>query len=142
GFRGSGFSSSPPLRPPYSRSAFLSAGGFVGTTPGTCLAPTDSRITTVDTANADAFSWRATGPLNNARWYTTGVLLPDGKVFAVSGANRDEVVMPGSGVPVHQAEIFDPATGQWTAVASENHDRTYHNTAVLLPSGPVLVGVH
>jgi hypothetical protein len=27
-------------------------------------------------------------------------------------------------------------------VASENHDRTYHNTAVLLPTGQILVGGH
>ena len=80
--------------------------------------------------------------LNNRRWYTTGVLLPDGTVLALSGADRDEVVQPGSGVPVHQAEIFNPATGRWTAVAPDNHDRTYHNTAVLLPTGQVLVGGH
>jgi hypothetical protein len=142
GFRGSTFSIMLPLAPPYTQASFLTAGGILGTTPGTYIAIADSRITTVDTAHGDAFSWRSTGSLNNARWYTTGVLMPDGKVFAVSGANRDEVVVPGSGVPVHQAEIFDPATGQWTPVASENHDRTYHNTAVLLPTGEILVGGH
>ena len=130
------------MSPPYSQASFLTAGGIIGTTPGTYLATTDSRITTIDTANADAFSWRATSPLNNARWYSTGVLLPDGTVFAVSGADRDEVDFPGSGMPVHQAEIFNPVTNQWTAVASERHDRTYHNSAVLLPTGQVLVGGH
>ena len=142
GFRGSTFSIALPMSAPYSQASFLTAGGIIGTTPGTYLATTDSRITTIDTANADAFSWRATSPLNNARWYSTGVLLPDGTVFAVSGADRDEVDFPGSGMPVHQAEIFNPATNQWTAVASEQHDRTYHNSAVLLPTGQVLVGGH
>src|SRR5438094_2557831 len=142
GFRGSTFSIALPLSPPYTQASFLTAGGIVGTTPGTYLATTDSRVTTVDTANGDAFSWRATGPLNNARWYSSGVLLPDGKVFAVSGADRDEVVFPGGGLPVHPAELFDPATGKWTPVASEQHDRTYHNSAILLPTGQVLVGGH
>ena len=142
GFRGSTFSIMLPLRPPYTSASFLTAGGVLGVTPGTYVATTDSRIATVDTARGDAFSWKATGPLNNRRWYTTGVQLPDGTVFAVSGADRDEVVQPGSGFPVHQAEIFNPATGQWTAVASDSHDRTYHNTAVLLPTGQVLVGGH
>ncbi|TMF48439.1 MAG: DUF1929 domain-containing protein, partial [Chloroflexi bacterium] len=143
GFRGSTFSIALPLSPPYVAAQFLSAGGIVGTTPGTYLATRDSRITTIETSSGDKMSSSiVTGPLNNARWYSTGVLLPDGTVFAVSGADRDEVDFPGSGMPVHQAEIFNPATNQWTAVASERHDRTYHNSAVLLPTGQVLVGGH
>jgi hypothetical protein len=43
---------------------------------------------------------------------------------------------------VHQAELFDPATNTWTRLASGHDDRTYHNTAVLLPTGQVLVGGH
>jgi hypothetical protein len=38
--------------------------------------------------------------------------------------------------------MFDPATGQWTRLATGHEPRTYHNTAVLLPSGQVLVGGH
>jgi len=62
--------------------------------------------------------------------------------MAFSGANRDEVVDPGSGNPVKQAELFDPKTGKWTALATAHHGRTYHNTAALLPDGTVLVGGH
>ena len=40
---------------------------------------------------------RLTGPLPHARWYSSGVLLPTGEVFAVSGADRDEVATPGLG---------------------------------------------
>jgi LPXTG-motif cell wall-anchored protein len=46
-------------------------------------------------------------------------------------------------MPVHQAELFTPdgkGGGSWAPVASESHDRTYHNTAVLLPDGNVLIG--
>jgi hypothetical protein len=68
--------------------------------------------------------------------------LADGSVFAVSGADRDEVVLPGLGVPVQRAERFDPATETWTAMATANNPRTYHNTAMLLPDGRVLVGGH
>src|SRR5207248_8457515 len=46
------------------------------------------------------------------------------------------------GFPVKQAELYDPATGQWTPMASANHGRTYHNSAALLPDGSVLVGGH
>ena len=42
------------------------------------------------------------------------------------------------GGPVHAAELWDPDTGQWTLMASEDVDRCYHSTALLLPDGRVL----
>jgi hypothetical protein len=45
-------------------------------------------------------------------------------------------------VPVHQAELFDPTTNKWTPLSSSARDRTYHNSAILLPDGSVLVGGH
>ena len=140
GFRGSAFSVMLPLKPPYTQAAFLSAGGVLGTSPGTYLATASSLIDTVDTAHGDVFSSKGTAPLVNPRWFPTGVLLPTGQVIAFSGANRDEVVGPASGFPVEQAELFDPATGRWSALASGHDPRTYHNTAALLPTGQVLVG--
>jgi len=83
-----------------------------------------------------------TRPLNHPRWFSTAVLLADGSVLAVSGSDRDEVVLPGLGVPVQQAERFDPATETWTPMATANRPRTYHNSAMLLPDGRVLVGGH
>src|SRR5206468_10919262 len=130
------------LQAPYTKASFLSAGGIVGVTPGTYVPVPFSQINTIDTAHGDAFTSEDTGSLNNARWYSTGVLLPTGQVMAFSGANRDEVVSPGSGNAVRQAELYDPKTGQWTPMASAHHGRTYHNTAALLPDGRVLVGGH
>ena len=146
GFRGSTFSIMLPLRPDpsgsYNAAEFLAAGGVYGVTPGSYVSHPFSTITTVDTSAAPAMSTRETGMLNNRRWYSTGVLLPTGEVFAVSGASSDEVVGPGTGMPVTQAEIFDPTTEEWRVVASQHHARTYHNTAALLPDGSVLVGGH
>jgi hypothetical protein len=146
GFRGSSFSVMLPLTPDgsgkYTKASFLSAGGVLGVTPGAHFSNTSSIINSVDTANGDKFTSTATAPLNNARWYSTGVLLPTGQVIAFSGANRDEVQAPAAGFPVHQAELFDPATGKWSRLASGHDDRTYHNTATLLPTGQVLVGGH
>ncbi|HEU0133153.1 MAG TPA: galactose oxidase-like domain-containing protein [Mycobacteriales bacterium] len=142
GFRGSGFSQQLTLRAPYTKAEFLSAGGVYGVTPGTYVGTDTSTLNTVDTAAGDAFSSVATGPLRNARWYSTGVTLPTGQVLAFSGADRDEVDAPGSGAAVTQAELFDPATRTWTALASGHKGRTYHNTAILLPDGRVLVGGH
>jgi hypothetical protein len=41
-----------------------------------------------------------------------------------------------------RAERFNPATGEWTLMATASRARTYHNTAALLPDGSVLVGGH
>jgi hypothetical protein len=143
GFKGSTFSVMLPLRPPYGSASFLSAGGVYGTTPGGYLANNASTITTIDVSGGgDKLSTVQTGNLQNRRWYSTGVVLPDESVMAFSGAQQDGVVAPGYEIPVHQAELFDPTTNTWTAMASGHRDRTYHNTAELLPSGAVLVGGH
>ena len=68
--------------------------------------------------------------------------LPTGQVIAFNGADRDEVVGPGVEVAKRQAEMFDPATKQWTPLAFSHDERTYHNTAALLPDGRVLIGGH
>ena len=146
GFRGSGFSQMLPLVPDaagnYPTASFLNAGGVLGVSPGTYLATDSSTINTVDTTKNDAMTSEATGSLNTPRWYGSGVTLPTGQVVVTSGADRDEVVLPGSETPVKTMEVFDPDTKTWTTGPSEDHGRTYHNTAVLLPDGSVLVGGH
>jgi hypothetical protein len=148
GFRGSAFSIMLPLRPnqegAYNRAEFLSAGGILGVSPGTYLAGSSSQVNTVtiDEAGGESLSSRSTGSLNAARWYGTGVLLPTGEVMVFSGADKDEVVLPGTGAPVTTPELFDPTTETWKPMASQGRQRTYHNTAMLLPDGRVLVGGH
>jgi len=44
----------------------------------------------------------------------------------------------GNRQPVHEAELWDPATGHWTQLAAESVDRCYHSVAVLLPDATVL----
>src|SRR5581483_3428495 len=146
GFRGSTFSIMLPLRPDvtgrYTKAQFLSAGGVLGTWPGTYLANDISTLETVDTASGDRMTSEATGSLTQRRWYSSGVVLPTGDVLALSGATADEVVAPGTGKPVPQAELYNPATRHWSRAATDARNRTYHNTAVLLPDGRVLVGGH
>jgi hypothetical protein len=143
GFRGSGFSQMLPLKAPYDKTEFLSAGGVYGVSPGTYFATDSSTINSVYTGHGqDTFSTRMTGRLNQPRWYGTGVSLPTGEVLVFSGANRDEVDAPGSGNPIRQVEMYDPRTESWHTVATANRSRTYHNSATLLPDGSVLVGGH
>jgi galactose oxidase-like protein len=146
GFRGSSFSVMLPLRPDaggkYTKAQFLSAGGVLGTWPSVYLANDNSVINTVDTAAGHTMTSEATGPLNNRRWYSSGVVLPTGEVLTVNGADADEVVGPGSGHPVPQAELFDPVSKTWKPMASDPRHRSYHSSAALLPDGRVLVGGH
>jgi hypothetical protein len=59
-----------------------------------------------------------------------------------SGATHDEGVLPGTAFPITQTELYDPQTETWRLMADANKPRTYHNTALLLPDGRVLVGGH
>jgi hypothetical protein len=40
--------------------------------------------------------------------------------------------------PVHAAEVWNPATGAWTTLASNTVVRGYHGTSLLMPDGRVL----
>jgi Galactose oxidase-like, Early set domain len=148
GFRGSTFSVMLPLQPnpggSYTKASFLTAGGVLNPpSPGSYFATSDARITTVDTAGGkDTMTTKPTGDLAEPRWYPSGVLLPTGQVLAFNGSDRDEVAGPGVEIAVQKTEMYDPKTGEWTTLASSHQPRTYHNTAVLLADGRVLVGGH
>jgi hypothetical protein len=62
--------------------------------------------------------------------------------MAFNGSDRDAVDFPGIECAIQQAERFDPAPGAWQTMAVSNRPRTYHDSAVLLPDGTVLVGGH
>jgi hypothetical protein len=77
--------------------------------------------------------WASTGSMTYARYNHNLVLLADGTVLAVGGNT--------SGIynsPVEQAELYNPTTGKWTVMASQQANRAHHSTAVLLPDGTVL----
>lgn len=152
GFRGTTFNMMLPLQPDatgqYATAEFLTAGGVLSavldTSPGTWIATPLSRIDTVQIGGNGAMSYasRLTGNLNYPRWFTYGVLLADGSVQVFNGANRDDVLTPGLSNPIQVSERFDPKTETWSAMATSHRPRTYHNSALLLPDGRVLVGGH
>jgi len=82
GFRGSTFQQMLPLKAPYRTPAFLTAGGVVGTTPGSYVPVAGARIDRVDLngSRERIFSYSA-GSLAERRWYPTGVSLPTGQVL-------------------------------------------------------------
>ncbi|HYH49458.1 MAG TPA: galactose oxidase-like domain-containing protein [Acidimicrobiia bacterium] len=127
-----------PLKPPYDKGTVLTFGGTLGPSPGGYVAVPFSTLTTVDSQGR--VTNEMTGNLNEARWSPAGIPLADGTVLAMTGARNSSVLTPGFDLPVHSAEIYDPATGKWTKVASSLRDRSYHYSATLLADGRVLVG--
>lgn len=151
GMRGSTSSTMLPLKPDsngqYTDVELLTAGGVPSyallTNPGGYLPTDQTRIDTI-TTNGDEIGYesRLAGSLNQPRWYGTNVVMPDGTVMVFSGGNRDGVVAPGLEGPIRTAERFDPETGVWTEMASGHRARTYHNTAVLMEDGRVMIAGH
>jgi N-acetylneuraminic acid mutarotase len=84
-----------------------------------------------------AGTWSPTGSLARARDKHTATLLPDGKVLVAGGYS---FIPPSSAEDgnLDSAELYDPATGTWSATGSLFSERAFH-TATLLQTGQVLV---
>ena len=85
----------------------------------------------VASAQGAPFTFDTTASLNTARNFHTATLLPNGKLLVAGGVGTSGVLT--------SAELYDPASGSWTATGSLNTARKEH-TATLLPNGKVLVG--
>ncbi len=88
--------------------------------------------------NSSAPAWSYTGAMHYARRQHNAVILPDGKVLVLGGSSGSG--FDNSSTPVSPTEMWDPATGQWTVMASIAEYRGYHSTAFLLPDGRVFSG--
>lgn len=80
-------------------------------------------------------TWTATGALQTPRRLHTTTVLADGKVL-VAGGISGSAQFPAPGLA--SAELFDPATGTWTATGALHQARWGHS-AVPLADGTVLV---
>jgi hypothetical protein len=97
---------------------------------------TTSTAETIDLRQTSP-TWSWTGAMSFPRRHHNAVILPTGEVLVVGG-------LSGTGfndvsTAVHPAEIWSPATGLWTTLASNTVNRGYHTTAILLPDARVLL---
>jgi choline dehydrogenase-like flavoprotein len=81
-------------------------------------------------------TWTNASSLTTNRAGHTATLLPNGTVLVAGGFN----LINGCGNLLSSAELYNPATGTWTATGSLTTARDGH-TATLLPNGKVLVAV-
>ena len=77
--------------------------------------------------------WKPTGTMTISREDHSTVLLNNGQVLAIGGTTVDF-----NGVTVASTELYDPATGAWTATGSMLQGRERF-TATLLQNGQLLV---
>lgn len=73
-----------------------------------------------------------------ARAFGSSVVLPDGTVLVVGG--QAYAVPFTDTTPALPAELFDPSSGTWKALAPIAVPRNYHSFALLLPDATVLAG--
>ncbi len=112
------------------------AGGLTITmlTAGTCtLTANQAGNDNYQPAAEVTFSLKAYVSMLVARYNASAALLPDGRVLVAGGYAGS-----ATGAPISSAEIYDPATGMWTAAASMTSARAQHTATVLL-DGRVLV---
>ena len=74
--------------------------------------------------------WTSTASMSATRYLHAATLLRNGKVLIAGGRAGAEALSA--------AELYDPATGTFSATGSLTAGRYFH-TATLLPSGKVLV---
>ncbi len=84
-------------------------------------------------------SFTATGELTlGGRWGSTATLLKDGTVLIAGGRDSEDVF---DAFPLNDAELFNPATGTFTATGVMTQFR-YEHAAALLNNGQVLLTAH
>jgi len=102
---------------------------------GSTTGPATNTAEIID-LNAANPTWQFTSSMSIARRQFNLTILPDGKLFASGGSGG--FGFDNAASPVYPAEMWDPATGNWTTMDSITVYRGYHSTALLLPDGRVL----
>jgi uncharacterized protein YjdB len=86
--------------------------------------------------NQPSPEWTYTGSMAYARWNANATVLPTGEVLVTGGTRLGDRTDPAGATKA--AELWNPATGRWTTLASNAVFRGYHSTSLLLPDGRVL----
>lgn len=100
-------------------------------------ATTDAAVVDIRTIATTNATVTRTGSLHRARNWINLVTQPDGSVIAVGGVPQGNDAATD---PSLTAERWDPATETWTELAASAIGRSYHASAVLMPSGAIFNG--
>jgi len=87
--------------------------------------------------NQPGATWQPTGSMAFPRSFLNLTMLPDGTTLVTGGGTDKSAFVDANAV--RPAELWSPAIGAWTTMASMVTPRLYHSTAQLLPDARVLV---
>jgi hypothetical protein len=97
---------------------------------------TGSPIGSAELYNPATGTFTATGSMTTVRYRHTATLLNNGQVLITGGENSNNGSIASNFLA--SAELYDPATGTFTATGTMTTSRRFH-TATLFPDGKVLI---
>jgi hypothetical protein len=119
---------------------YAGGGGHTGWPTPDAKSATPTETAEIIDLNATSPSWQNTSPMSAPRRHLNSTILPDGQVLVTGGTRGAGFVNVDPGLAVREAEVWNPATGEWTTLAANNRMRVYHSVSLLLPDGTVLHG--
>jgi hypothetical protein len=120
------------VEPRFDFAATMLADGRLLVAGGGCCTQ-DRSLASAELYDPDHGTWAATGSLREARDYVVATLLLDGTVLVAGGAYESTGLHP-----LGSAELYDSASGSWTATADMGVVRGLFETFTLLQDGSVL----
>lgn len=91
----------------------------------------NATVETIDLSVSNP-TWVNVAPMNIARYNHEMVILADGNLLVVGGAQVQKYSSP-----IMTPELYNVTANTWTNMADLTAPRTYHSTALLLPDGRV-----
>ena len=98
------------------------------------VAPRDTRAAGSQHPPCLTVSWVSTGSMSSPRSQHAATLLPSGRVLVAGGVVLQEDPF-GPSVVLASADLYEPATGTWSATGAMSLPRAGH-TMTLLPTAP------
>jgi DNA-binding beta-propeller fold protein YncE len=127
----------PMTTPRYAHTATLLPKANKVLIAGGCCAGDGSAWRTAELYDFASGTFTQTGSMTQPRMNATATLLADGRVLIAGGA-KAAPTLPIGEFSLREAEIYDPATGTFTATGKLNNPRQAA-TAALLNDGQVLI---
>jgi galactose oxidase len=107
---------------------------------GDARSPTPTATAERIDLNQASPAWQSAGNMSVPRRHLNSTILPDGQVLITGGTRGGGFVNIDPGLATREAELWNPASNEWTTLAAASKMRVYHSVSMLLPDATVLHG--